>query len=380
MPWNDQSGGNNNGGGRGPWGQGPSGGNGGGGQGGGGPDLEDLLRRGQERFRRATRRNGGGGDGGGGGFGGLGAGGAFIVVLLLLGAWLFTGVFQVNPGEVGVVTRFGAYDREVTPGLHLHLPYPIEARYVTNVQEVRRVNIGFAEEGERNRSRPSDALMLTGDENIIRIDFTVLWNINSARDYLFNIRDQEGAVRAAAESALREVAGQNELQTLLTLDRAAVAERVETLLQGMLDSYGAGVNIVSVNLQNVLPPDDVQDAFDEVQSAEQNEVRAQNEANQYAAQITEEAGGRVEAIIQSAEGYREQTIAEAEGEAARFISIYDEYVQAPGVTRQRMYLETMERVFGDMDKIILDDDGNGGVVPYLPLNEIQRSGSRSDSN
>ncbi len=378
MPWNDQSDGNGsgNGGGRGPWGQGPSGG-GGGQSGGSGPDLEDLLRRGQERFRRAA----GGGGGGGGSFGGLGASGAFLAALLIFGAWIFTGVFQVDPGERGVITRFGEYDREVGPGLHLHMPYPIEARYVPNVEQIRRVNVGYNEQGERRGGNQAhERLMLTGDENIIQIDFTVLWNINNARNYLFNVRDPEAAVRAASESALREVVGQNELQALLTRDRAEVATRVQELLQNMLDEYGAGVLINTVNLQNVLPPDAVQAAFDDVQSAEQDEVRLRNQATRDARTMVEQAGGEAERILQQAQAYRDQTIAVSTGEAARFISIYDEYSQAPEVTRERMYLETMERVFGEMDKIILDEDGGGGVVPYLPLNELQGSTSRSSAN
>lgn len=374
-----------NGGGRGPWGQGPQGGGGGGGA---GPDLEELLRRGQDRFRQARRGGGGGAGGGRGpgfGFGNFGAGGVVLMALVALGAWIATGVYMVDAGEEGVVTRFGAYDRSETSGLHIHMPWPIEAHYTPNIEQERRVNVGFNEAGERRAGNlAEESLMLTGDENIIDISFTVLWNINNAPDYLFNVQDPEGAVRAAAESALREVVGQSELQTLLTRDRGPVEARVQDIMQTILDEYGAGVSVNRVNLQNVLPPRAVQDAFDDVQSAEQDEVRFRNEATRDARTMTEQAGGQADQIIQQAEAYREQTIAQAQGEAQRFLSIYNEYANAPEVTRRRMYLETMERVLGDMDKVIIDD-GAGNVVPYLPLNELQRrssgtSSSTSDAN
>jgi membrane protease subunit HflK len=367
-----------NGGGRGPWGQGPQGG----GQGGGaGPDLEELLRRGQDRFRQARRRGGGGGGRGGlgGQFGNMGTGGLIVIALIILGAWIATGVYQVDAGEEGVVMRFGAYERSEAPGLHIHMPWPIEAHYTPNVQQERRVNVGFTETGERRAGNlAEESLMLTGDENIIDISFTVLWNIKNAPDFLFNVQDPEGAVRAAAESGLREVVGQNELQTLLTRDRGPVEARVQEIMQDILDEYGAGVSINRVNLQNVLPPRAVQDAFDDVQSAEQDEVRFRNEATRDARTMIEQAGGQADQIIQQAEAYREQTIAQAQGEAQRFIAIYNEYAEAPDVTRRRMYLETMERVMGDMDKIIIDD-GAGGVVPYLPLNELQGRPSGTSS-
>jgi len=372
MPWNDQSGGNNNGGGRGPWGQGPSGG-GGGGQGGGqGPDLEDLLKRGQDRFRRAT---------GGGGAGGLGIGGLILIALLGFGMWISTGVYVVDAGEVGVILRFGKHVRDETPGLHIHAPYPIETHYTPNVEQERRVNVGATEPGERRSANLApERLMLTGDENIVEIDFTVQWNITDAAAYLFNVENPEDAVRDAAQSALREVVGQSTLETLLTSERLPVEVRVQEISQGVLDEYEAGIIINRVNLQNVLPPPPVQAAFDDVQSAEQDEITFQEDANREAVSRVENARGRASAIVLAGEAYRDQTIAQAQGEAARFVSIYDEYALAPEVTRQRMYLETMERVFGGMDKIIIDESGSGnGVVPYLPLNELQNSGVRPTS-
>jgi membrane protease subunit HflK len=286
----------------------------------------------------------------------------------------------VDAGEEGVVMRFGAYERSETSGLHIHAPWPIESHYTPNIEQERRVNVGFTETGERRAGNlAEESLMLTGDENIIDISFTVLWNVKNAPDYLFNVQDPESAVRAAAESALREVVGQNELQTLLTRDRGPVETRVQEIIQNILDEYGAGVSINRVNLQNVLPPRAVQEAFDDVQSAEQDEVRFRNEATRDARTMIEQAGGQADQIIQQAEAYREQTIAQAEGEAQRFISIYNEYAEAPEVTRRRMYLETMERVMSGTDKIIIDD-GEGGVVPYLPLNELQRRPAGTSSN
>jgi len=379
MPWNDQSGGNdNNGGGRGPWGQGPSGGGGGGGQGGGqGPDLEELLKRGQDRFRKAAR----GGGGGGGGLGGFGVGGLFLIVLIAAGMWISTGVYSVDAGEEGVILRFGKHVRSETPGLHVHMPWPIEAHFTPNIEQERRVNVGATEPGERRAGNLAhERLMLTGDENIVDIDFTVQWNIANASDYLFNVENPEAAVRDAAQSALREVVGQTALDILLTNDRLAVEVRVQEISQGILDEYEAGIIINRVNLQNVLPPPMVQAAFDDVQSAEQDEIRFQEDANRDAVTVVENARGEASSLVLAAEAYRDQTIAVTQGEAARFISIYDEYVLAPEVTRQRMYLETMERVFSNMDKIIIDESGSGtGVVPYLPLNELQSSGTRPAS-
>ena len=365
-----------NGGGRGPWGQGPKGG----GQGGQGPDIEELLRRGQDRFRRAAGRRGDGGGGRGIGFGNMGTGGFIIAALILLVAWIATGIYMVDAGEEGVITRFGAYERSETPGLHIHAPWPIEAHYTPNIEQERRVNVGSIEPGERRAGdRANERLMLTGDENIVEIDFTVQWNISNAAHYLFNVENPETAVRDAAQSALREVVGQSALETLLTSERLPIEVRVQEISQGILDEYETGILINRVNLQNVLPPQPVQAAFDDVQSAEQDEVTFQEVANREAVSRVENARGRASGIILAAEAYREQTIAQADGEAQRFVSIYDEYAQAPEVTRQRMYLETMERVFSDMDKIIIDENGASGVVPYLPLNELQSSGNNPSS-
>jgi len=360
-----------NGGGRGPWGQGPQGGGGGGGN--AGPDLEELLRRGQDRFRRA-RQGGGGGMGGGRGpsFGNMGAGGLALIALVLVVFWLATtGWYRVQPGHRGVVLRFGALDRVEAPGPHLKFPWPIESAVTLQVENERSDQFGFRAVGTQRRNVSDESLMLTGDENIGDIDYTVLWNITDAAAFLFNVEDPALALRSASESAMREVVSQTPLSVLQTNERADVAQQVKVITQRILDEYASGIRVNSVNIEAASVPPSVIEAFNDVQSAQQDEQRFQNEANRYARRISEEAEGEAARIRQEAEGYRDQTIADADGEAQRFIAVYNEYVRAPEVTRRRMYLETMERVFSDMDKVIIDDAGGGGVVPYLPLNELQ---------
>ncbi len=364
---------NGNGGGRGPWGQGPSGG-GQGGPGGGdvGPDLEDLLRRGQERFRRA-RRNGGGP--GGGGFGSFGAGGLIVIALVALLGWASTGIMIVAPAEEGVVTRFGAYDRTHGPGFNLHWPWPIEAHYKPDVAQVRQVDIGFVDLGnDRKRDIATDSLMLTGDGNIVDVDYSVLWYINDSRNYLFNIQNQDGTVRVVAESAMREVAGQASLEQMRQ-ERERIAAEVRDITQRVLDEYAAGVTIQEVIMRESDPPPEVLDAFRDVEAAQQDRERLRNEAEAYANQIVPRAQGEADQIIQEAEGYRERTVAEADGEAQRFLAVLEQYRNAPEVTRERLYFESMEEVLGQTDMIIVDESAAGGVVPYLPLSELERSGS-----
>jgi modulator of FtsH protease HflK len=233
-----------------------------------------------------------------------------------------------------------------------------------------------ARRGRTMRDVPEESLMLTGDENIVDVDFTVLWRIkpNGVGDFLFNIQNPEGTVKAVAESAMREVIGRSQIQPILTGARNTTEQAVHELMQKTLDSYGSGVQITQVQMQKVDPPAQVIDAFRDVQAARADLERAQNEAQTYANRVVPEARGKVAQIIQGAEAYREQTVAEAKGQTARFVKVLDEYKKAPEVTRQRIYLETMERLFGGTDKIILDSNANGGtgVVPYLPLSELTR--------
>jgi membrane protease subunit HflK len=259
------------------------------------------------------------------------------------------------------------------------LPYPIESALTPKVTRVNRVDIGMraveeARRGSSNVTIPEESLMLTGDENIVDVDFSVFWLIkpNGAGDYLFNIQQPGGTVKAVAESAMREVVGHSEIQPILTGARQTVETAVQDLMQRTLDHYGAGVQVTQVQLQKVDPPSPVLDSFRDVQAARSDAERAQNEAQTYANRVVPESRGRAAQITQAAEAYREQTVAEATGGSARFLKIYDEFKKAPDVTRERMYLETMERVFAGTDKIIIDPGGQNGVVPYLPLNELTR--------
>ncbi len=368
MPWNSQGGGNwqNGGGGRrgsgGPWGQGPQGGGGGNQP----PDLEELLRKGGDRFKNVFP------GGPKGGMGGVGPIVPIVGLVIIAAVYLASGLYQVEPDELGVVTRFGRFDRITQPGLNYHLPWPVEAVQKPQVTQQRSVDIGFVARGNSRREIPGESLMLTGDENIVDIDFSVLWVIQNAPNFLFNVQNPESTVKAVAESAMREVVGRNNLEDILTQSRARVESEVRELMQVTLDDYGAGIAINEVQLQKVDPPDQVIEAFRDVQAARQDQERLRNEAEAYANQVLPEARGLSEKIKQQAEAYRQRVIAEAQGGAARFNSIYNEYRQAPDVTRQRIFYETMERVFGGMNKVVIDGKtSEAGVLPYLPLPEIQ---------
>ena len=393
MSWNNQNGGGGGwksgggGGGGGPWGQGPWGQGGGSGGGGQQPDLEEILKRSQDRIKQVMPGSG------------LPGPLMFLIVLAaaaVLGFFAFT--FTVKPDELGVVLRFGKYNRDVSQGLHFRFPYPIEEVRLPKVTRENATAIGMIVEGsdryrttaDRYRSNsgavrdvPKESLMLTGDENIVDVDFVVLWRIKPGRDpqtnalgavqYLFNIQNPELTVKDVAESAMREVVGQNDIQPILTEARQKTERAVQDLMQKTLDSYRAGIKVTRVQLQKVDPPAKVIDAFRDVQAARADQERLQNEARSYANRIVPEARGEAERILQAAEAYRQQTIAEAVGQADRFKKVYQEYRKAPEVTRQRIFLETMERVFNGTDKIILDNrNGGSGVVPYLPLNELQK--------
>jgi membrane protease subunit HflK len=364
MPWSNQGGGPWGSGGKGPWGSGPQ-------QPGGPtpPDLEEFLRRSQDRLRTVLP---------GGNLGGKGVG---LIALAAVVIWGFSGFFRVDPDELGIVLRFGQYVRDAKPGLNYHMPYPIESALTPKVTRVNRIDIGMRSgddlrRGSPTRDVPEESLMLTGDENIVDVDFSVFWLIkpDGAGDYLFNIQQPEGTVKAVAESAMREVIGHSEIQPILTGARATIETAVQELMQKTLDHYGAGIQVTQVQLQKVDPPAQVIDSFRDVQAARSDAERAQNEAQTYANRVVPEARGRAAQITQAAEAYRQQTVAEATGQSSRFLQVYEEYKKAPDVTRERMYLETMERLFNGTDKIILDPGpgGQNGVVPYLPLNELTR--------
>jgi membrane protease subunit HflK len=370
MPWSNQSGG----GGGGPWG--PRGGSGGGkspwGSGpqnnGTPPDLEDILRRGQDRLKDFIP---------GGSF--LGGGkGIALLALAVIAVWLLTGFYTVRPNEVGINMVFGRYTGTSGEGLRYNWPYPIGRVQKPNVTEQQRIEVGYrsAPNGQtRSRDVLEESLMLTGDENIVDIDFDLVWQVNPARaqDYVFNLQNPQGTIKSVAESAMREVVGRRQIQAILTTDQASVAQEVRQIAQDALDAYGAGVLVNVVQLQAVQPPADVRQAFFDVNAAQQDAVRVQNEAETFASRVVPEARGEATRTVQQAEGYREQSVADATGQAARFSKVYEEYQKAPAVSRERIFLETMERVFGGMDKVIIDQNGQGqGVIPYLPLNEMQR--------
>ena len=364
MPWSNQGGGGPWGsGGKGPWGSGPQS------PGPTPPDLEEILRRGQDRLRRVLPG------------GNLGGRGFALLVLGALALWGFSGFFRVEPDELGVVLRFGEQVRVVQPGLNYHLPYPVETVLTPKALRVNKIDIGMRvvddvrRGGTTVRDVPEESLMLTGDENIVDVDFSVLWKVkpDGVGQFLFNIQNPEGTVKAVAESAMREVIGRSEIQPILTGARQTTETAVQDLMQRTLDHYGAGIIIQQVQLQKVDPPAQVIDAFRDVQAARADLERAVNESQTYANRVLPEARGRVAQITQAAEAYRQQTVAEATGQTSRFLQIYEQYKKAPAVTRERMYLETMEHIFGGTDKIILDSGpGGSGVVPYLPLSELSR--------
>lgn len=374
MAWNNQGPwGSGGGGGGGPWGGGGGSGGGGrgpwgGGGGGGGnqpPDIEEMLRRGQERVKRMMP----------GGFG-SGRGIALVVVGLLI-AWGLTGIYRVNTDEEGVQLLFGRYVSNTGPGLHFWFPAPVGQVETPTVTRTNQITIGYRGSTDPRaggaRDVPQESMMLTGDQNIIDADFIVQWRINNAADYLFNIRDVEETVKLAAESAMREVIGQVNLEYAMTDGRSEVAARAQTLLQAIVDSYGAGVSILDVKLQQADPPQEVIDAFNDVQRARQDKERLQNEAQAYRNDIIPRAKGEAERLIQEATAYKDQVVRQAEGEAARFLSVYDTYRVAPDVTAQRLYLETLQEVLRTSDKVLLGEGKGGqGVVPYLPLPEIQK--------
>jgi membrane protease subunit HflK len=364
MPWSNQGGGPWGSGPRGPWGSGPQS------SGPTPPNLEDLLRRGQDKLRTVLPG------------GNLGGKGIALAALAAVSLWGLSGFFRVEPDELGVKLVFGKAVEEVTPGLHWNWPYPIGAALTPKALRVNKIDIGMrviddVRRGTLVRDVPEESLMLTGDENIVDVDFAVFWLVkpNGVGAFLFNIQNPPGTVKAVAESAMREVIGRNDIQGILTAQRQTIERAVHELMQKTLDSYRAGIQITQVQLQKVDPPAQVIDAFRDVQAARADLERAQNEAQTYANRVIPEARGRAAQILQAAEGYRAQTVAEAKGQTSRFLQIHDEYKAAPDVTRQRMYLETMERLFGGTDKIIIDpgiSQNGAGVVPVLPLNELLR--------
>ncbi len=378
MPWKDESGGERPHAAGGPWGSGgsggdknggspwnrPGGGGSGGGGGGGGSDIEEQMRRMQERFRRGI--GGRGGRGGGGAGRGFGPFGFLIIGVVALIAWLSTGVVVVDAGQQAAVFRFGNWQTNLRPGIHVHLPTPIESHELVDVEGQRQSSIGVSLD---------ESLMITQDENIVDIQFSVFWKVktDAPEDFILRVKEPAAAVEMVAESVMREVVGKSTRQDVITTARERVQLDVQTQIQELLDEYNAGIEVIDVQLAKSDVPERVIEAFNDVNLAQQDAERNVNEATRFANRVVPEARGEASRLIQQAEGYRDQVIADASGEAARFLSIYDEYRQAPQVTRERMYLETMEKVLGGAEKTILDSDS--GAVPYLPL-APQPSGGR----
>lgn len=388
-PWGsgggkDKNTGSGGGGGRGPWGGGSGGGGGGGGQGGGGdgPDMDELLRQGRDRLKVIY---GGGGRGGGGGGGGLPDGiprsGWIIGGVALLGAWLAASLYTVDNSEQSVELMFGEYSAIGQPGLNF-APWPVVTYEVLPVTRENVINIGQNAARTTTTARQTDAgLILTGDENIVDVDYQVVWNISDPAKFLFNLAEPEATIRAVSEAAMREVVGRSELSPILNRDRAIVSQDVQALIQSTLEGYQAGVNIIRVNFDKADPPREVIDAFRDVQAAAQDRVRSESQADAYANRALAEARGQSAQLVQEAEAYNAQTVNDAQGDAARFVSIYDEYRNAKDVTRKRLYLETMEKVLGGLDKIIIGDGvaggaGGQGVLPYLPLDQLRKGADR----
>ena len=378
MPWSNQGGGSGGGGrkggnGGGPWGQG-------GGSGGGQPpDLDEILRRGQDKVKQVMR-GGGGGPGGSGGLSGLPM---FMLGLLGLLAVLYYGFFfTVNPDQLGIVLRLGKFDRQEPPGFHFRWPYPIEEVRKPEVTKQRTIEVPSSARGSRPSGGPDSGLMLTGDGSVVDVRFVVFWRLKTERDektgqsgveqYLFNIAKPETTVQEVAESAMREIVGKSALQPLLTSGRQKAQDDVQKLMQSILDFYRSGIKIDQVQLKEVDPPQQVIAAFRDVAAAGQDKERFIKEAQTYADQIVPRAKGDADRILAGAEGFRDQQIAEATGQAARFLKVYEEYKKAPDVTRQRLFLEMQEKVLSGADKIILDSKGGNAVVPYLPLDQLQK--------
>lgn len=359
MPWDNNTGGGRGSGGGGPWGQAPQGG--GGPRRGGTPSLEEILNRGRDRFQ-----------------GGVPGGRWAIVggVLALLVFWGFNAIYTIDPQEVGVQLRFGRPIVETGPGLHFHW-WPIESVERVTVTE-NQTEIGSV---SGSRSGGDEGLMLSGDQNIVDVKFSVLWSVSNPEEYLFNVRDPEGMVQSVAESAMREVVGRRPAQDIFRDDRAGIALEVRDIAQSILESYALGVTVSQIAIENVAPPTDVADAFDEVQRAQQDENRFQEEARQYSNTLLGDARGQAAQMREDAAAYRTRVVQEAEGEAARFNSVYEEYIKAPDVTRKRLYLETMEQVLGGSDKVIVDQGAGGsGVIPYLPLPELRTGAGSAAAN
>ena len=349
-----------------PWGTPPGGGNGSG-RGPVPPNIDEVIRNIQEKIKRFLPS------------GSTGGNKPLLFGLIIIAIiWALSGLYRVLPDEQGIVLRFGKFVSTTQPGLNYHFPYPIETVLTPKVTKVNRIDIGFRSGSDTGFSSagvadvPEESLMLTGDENIVNIDFSVFWVIKDAGKFLFKIQDPAATVKAAAETAMREVIAKSKLQSILTEGRSKIETETQEIAQSLLDEYESGIQITQVQTQKADPPDQVIDAFRDVQAARADMERAKNEAQAYQNDVIPRARGEAAKILQQAEAYKKQVVAKAEGEASRFLAIYKEYSNAKRVTKERMYLETMEKVLAAVDKVIIEKNASTGVVPYLALPEIKK--------
>ena len=330
------------------------------------PSLDDII----QNFQKTLNKFSGGKSGG--------SKPIITGLIIILGLYIASGLYRVLPDEQGVVLRFGKFVNTTQPGLHYHLPRPFERVLTPKVTKVNRIDVGFRPASDSGRSSsgvgnvPEESLMLTGDENIVDINYSIFWVIKDASKFLFNIQSPVETVKATSETAMREVIAKNNIQTILTEGRASIEIEVQDITQKILDEYGSGIQVTQVQTQQADPPAQVIDAFRDVQAARADRERSKNEAEGYANDVIPRARGEAEQVLQQAEAYKKEVVAKAEGEASRFLAIYNEYKNAKQVTQERMYLETMEKVLADIDKVIIDKNASSGVVPYLPLPELKK--------
>jgi len=359
-------------GGKSPWGSPPRGGGNGSGRGQRPPNIDEVIKKIQDLIKKFIP-------------GGKSGGSKPIILglILLIVIWAFSGLYRVLPDEQGVVLRFGKFVSTTQPGLNYHIPYPIETVLTPKVTKVNRIDIGFRSASDSGRTSSvgdvsEESLMLTGDENIVNIDFSVFWVIKDAGKFLFKIQSPVVTVKAAAETAMREVIARSRIQSILTEGRSKIEIETQEIIQSLLDEYESGIQITQVQTQKADPPDEVIDAFRDVQAARADMERSKNEAEAYQNDVIPRARGDAAKVLQEAEAYKKKVVAMSEGEASRFLAIYNEYKMAKRVTQERMYLETMEKVLADIDKVIIDRKA-GGVVPYLPLPELTKKSKGTDT-
>jgi membrane protease subunit HflK len=338
------------------------------------PDLDEILRKLQQKISALLGFRPRGPQPPGGSprhYGAAMGGGLLLAVVLVAAVWLASGFYIVDEGRRGVVLRFGRYLETTMPGARWHMPYPVESVQVVDIASVRPVEVGYR--GNTKNKQPQEALMLTDDENIVDVQFAVQWNIKSPEDYLFNNRDPDDNVRQAAETAIREVVGKSKMDFVLSAGRSEVAADVRSLMQQILDRYKTGIQVTSVNLQNTQAPDPVLPAFEDVVRAQQDRERFKNEGQAYANDVVPKARGVAARLQEEANGYRQSVIANAQGDAARFKQILAEYERAPGVTRERMYLDAMQHILSSTSKVVVDTKNAGGQsLLYLPLDKLMQ--------